>query len=154
MTPLIRALTLALLFFLSGCAILQPQLEEPKVSVTSVQIIPSESMAPRFEIGLHIINPNLVPLALKGISYNVKLAGHEIISGVSSDLPVIPGYGEGDMVLQATADLLSGLRLLNDLMSRPRDTVTYELEAKLDIGSLLPNIRIKEMGEIALQQHR
>jgi LEA14-like dessication related protein len=145
-------LILASLFLLAGCASLQPRFETPSVSLTSFRIIPSESMAPRFEFGLHVVNPNLVPLTLKGLSYSVKLEGHQIITGATNDLPAIDAYGEGDLTIEATADLLSGLRLLSELMARPRETFTYELEAKLDPGNLLPSIRIKEKGEIMLKQ--
>ena len=147
-----RTFYFALFLMISGCAIIQPRFENPSVSLTSFQLIPSENMAPRFEIGLHVINPNKIPLPLQGMSYTVMLEGHQLLKGVTTDLPSIPAYGEGEVVLQATADLFSGLRLLNDLMSRPRETFTYELKAKLDIGSLLPIIWIREAGEITLQQ--
>lgn len=145
-------LCLLMLLLMAGCANLQPRLETPKVSITSFRLLPSESMAPRFEVGLHVMNPNLIPLALKGMSYNIKLEGHPLISGVTSDLPLIAAYGEGDIVVQATTDLFSGLKLVSELMARPRESFTYELEAKFDMGGLLPNIRVRESGEIDLQQ--
>ncbi len=154
MNKLSRALFFALLLLPSGCATLQPGFETPSVSLTSFRLLPSENMAPRFEIGLHVINPNLAPLPLKGISYKVILEGYQLLSGVTNDLPVIPGYGEGDIILQASADLFSGLRLLSELMTEPRETFGYELEAKLDIGRMLPSIRVKEAGEILLQRSR
>ena len=143
--------TLTVLILLTGCAQLRPNLEPPQVSLTSIRLLPSQNLTPRFEIGLHIINPNLTPLPLKGLAYSVKLEGHQLLSGVTHDLPLIQGYGEGDILLQATADLLNGLQLLTDLMNRPRQNVHYEFEAKLDIGALLPNIQIQKRGEIQLQ---
>lgn len=152
---LFNTLVLLIAFFsLSACATLQQQLEPPKVSVSSVRMLPSQSMAPRFEIGLHVINPNLVPLALKGIAYQIRLEGHEIINGVTSDLPLIKAYGEGDITIVAATDLLGGLQLVSDLLSRPRDSIRYELEAKLDLGRLLPSIRVTDSGRINLQQGR
>ncbi len=144
-------LLLLLLLLQGGCAGLRPSLEPPSLSLTSFRLLPSAGMAPSFEIGLHIINPNRTPLPLKGISYRVTLEGHKLLSGVANDLPVIAGYGEGDLLLQAKVDLFSGLRLLSDLMAQPRDSFSYALEAKLDIGSMLPSIRIKETGDIQLQ---
>jgi len=154
MTIPCRALLVVLFLLLGGCAALHPNFEPPKVSLTTFRLLPSEGMAPRFEIGLHVVNPNLTPLPLQGLSYSVKIEGRQILSGVTSELPIIAGYAEGDVVLQATADLFNGLRLLSELMAEPRDTFSYELEAKLDIGRMLPNIRIKETGEIPLQQRR
>lgn len=139
-----------LLGLLTGCALLQPAFETPEVRVTSVRMLPSETMAPRFEIGLHVINPNRTPLKLNGLTYSVNLEGFKVLSGVANDLPVIAGYGEGDVLVEATADLVSSLGLISELMQRPRETVTYDLNAKLDIGALLPSLRINQSGQIAL----
>lgn len=147
---IIRACITFLFFLLSACAMLQPGFETPEVRVTSFRVLPSDSLAPRFEIGLHVINPNRSALKLEGLIYNVELEGHRVLSGVTNDLPVIEGYGEGDVVLQASADLISSLSLLTDLMNRSRETVTYDLNARLDVGAFLPAIRINKTGEISL----
>jgi LEA14-like dessication related protein len=107
-------------------------------------------MVPRFEIGLHIVNPNRTALKLEGIVYSVILEGHKVLTGVSSDLPLIGAYGEGDVTLIATVDLLSGVSLLASLMNKPQESFSYELEARLDIGSLRPRIHVREKGEISL----
>jgi len=136
---------------LFGCAGLEPGFETPTVGVSSFRILPSQGVAPQFEIGLHIVNPNRSALELEGIVYSVTLNGHRILTGATSDLPAIGAYSEGDVTLRATADLLSSVSLLGSLMQQPRETFTYELDAKLDIGSLRPRIHIQEQGEISLQ---
>lgn len=141
-----------LLFLLAACAPLTRQLEPPQVSISSLRLLPSSSMAPRFEVGLHIVNPNLVPLALKGIAYKIRLEGHEVITGVTSDLPLINAYGEGDVRIIAATDLIGSLQLLSDLLARPRESFRYDLEAKLDLGGLLPSLRVKRSGRIRLDQ--
>lgn len=147
---LMRACTYFLFFLLAGCAMLQPGFESPEVRVTSFKVLPSEGIAPRFEIGLHVINPNRSELKLVGLSYSAKLEGHKILSGVTNDLPVIEGYGEGDVVLQVSADLFSSISLLSDLLSQPRETFQYELNTKLDVGAMLPSIRVTKTGKISL----
>ena len=148
---LIRILIATLLVFsLSACAMLQPGFETPEVRVTSFKILPSETITPRFEIGLHVINPNRSALKLQGLTYSVELEGHKVLSGVTNKLPVIEAYGEGDVVLQASADLINSISLLSDIMNRPREMVSYDLKAKLDVGALLPSIWINKTGEISL----
>ena len=56
---------------------------------------------PRFEIGLHIINPNRQPLTLTGVAYTISIEGYRIMTGVSNTLPVIEAYGEGEVRLEA-----------------------------------------------------
>jgi LEA14-like dessication related protein len=135
---------------LGSCATLQSEFKEPSVSVTSFRALPSRGMAPRFEIGLHVSNPNRVALALEGLSYSVNIEGRQLLTGVANDLPVIEGYGEGDITLLATADLFNSISLISDLMRQPRDTFNYEINANLDLGGIYPNIPIQKQGQVSL----
>lgn len=135
---------------LAGCAGLRPGWETPTVTVKSVRAIPSQGVLPEFEIDLHVVNPNREKLKLAGVSYTVSLEGHELIKGVGNDLPVIEGYGEGDITLNASADLFAGVGLIRELMSTQKNTVSYEFEAKLDPGALRPSIRVKDTGKVSL----
>lgn len=138
------------ILMIAGCATLQTDYETPSVNVSAIRALPSESIAPQFEIGLHIINPNRDALKLHGIAYSLRLEGYKILTGVANDLPVIDGYGEGDVTLIATTSLLSGIRFFADLMNTQRDVIAYDLRAKLDLGGLRPNIHVIEKGEINL----
>jgi LEA14-like dessication related protein len=144
-------LLIAMAVMLQGCAGFRPGYETPTVNVNSFRALPSEGMLPTFEIGLHVINPNAEALKLRGISYTVSLEGNEIIKGVGNELPVIDGYGEGQFMLTASANLFAGIRLITDLMSGTGDSFAYKLEAKLDVGTFLPAIRVSDSGQIALR---
>jgi len=150
MLTLKRALLVLFVLMLAGCATVQSDFEKPEVSVTSFRALPSEGMAPRFLIGLHIINPNREAISLQGITYRVSLEGRKLLNGVANDLPEVPAYGEADFSVTATADLLSGFRLLTDLLQTRRESVTYELSARLDLGSYLPYVNVVETGELNL----
>ena len=144
------ALLVLMAAILAGCAGMRPGYETPTVTVSSFRALPSEGAFPAFEIGLHVINPNRESLELQGVAYTVSLDGHELIKGVGNELPVIEGYGEGDLTLTASANLFAGIRLVTDLMRNNRDSFVYELEAKLDIGAFRPAIRVTDTGEISL----
>jgi LEA14-like dessication related protein len=135
---------------LTTCATLDPNYEEPTVTLSSFNAIPSEGMIPAFEIGLRIINPNSQSLNLAGIVYTLSLEGYELVKGVGKDFPVIEGYSEGTVKLTAAANLLTGVRFLTDLMQSEAGPTRYEFKAKLDLGGLYPSIRVKESGEINL----
>lgn len=133
-----------------ACTGLRPGFETPTVTVTSFRMLPSTGVAPQFEIGLRVLNPNREALKLAGVSYTASIDGQPLIKGVSNQLPAIEGYGSGDITLTAAPNLLAGVRLITNLMNGPRDTVSYELEAKLDVGTFLPAIRVRDAGEISL----
>ncbi len=138
-------------FYLTGCAVLQTDYETPTVSITSFRAIPGEGMAPKFEIGLHIINPNRSALDLKGISYTINLEGHKLLTGVSNKLPRIEGYGEGDVLLEASLDFFSSIGLFAELAkNKKQEMFSYSLDAKLDVGILHPIIRVNKKGNLSL----
>ena len=143
-----RAVTLLFSFFmLVGCAGLQRGYETPQVNITSFALAPdSVGMAPRFIIGVQVINPNSRALPLKGMSYGVEIEGHRVLSGATPDLPRVPGYGMADFVIEASPDLLGSVRLLTDLFATQRDGLDYTFKARLDVGGMLPFINIEETG--------
>ena len=152
--PRLAIVIITATILLAGCAGMRPGWETPTVTVKSVRAIPSGGVLPEFEIDLHIVNPNREALKLVGVSYTVSLEGHELIQGVGNDLPVIEGYGEGDITLNASADLFAGVGLIRDLMSSGKDTLSYSFEAKLDPGALRPSIRVRDSGEVSLSGAR
>ena len=135
---------------LSSCATLSPGYEEPTVTLSSFRALPSEGMVPAFEIGLRIINPNSQTLKLEGIVYTVSLEGYELVKGVGKDFPAIEGYSEGEVKLTASANLLAGIRFVGDMMQSGGESLKYEFKAKLDMGGLYPSIKVREAGEINL----
>ncbi|MFW2365626.1 MAG: LEA type 2 family protein [Desulforhopalus sp.] len=148
-TRINRFFLLILLFLLSGCAGVSSNYDPPVIGINSFRLLPSETITPQFEIGLHLVNPNSESLHLSGIAYSVSLEDHKILLGVANDLPTIEPYGEGNITLVATADLLSGAKLLTSLLNNPRSSVSYTFSAKLDVGRFGPPIHIIEEGLFA-----
>lgn len=149
---LLRALPVLLL---AGCAGMRPGFEQPRVTLRSFRVVPSEGFAPRFAIGLRVVNPNRSALTLRGLSYDVELEGHPLLSGVTGNLPRVPAYGEADIEVVAGVDLLGGLRLFNELISdTQRERLRYALRARLDVGGLQPFVTLEEKGELSLAPMR
>lgn len=135
---------------LASCATLAPDYEEPTVTLTSFRALPSAGMAPVFEIGLRVMNPNPQDLALAGVVYTISVQGHELVKGVGKDFPVIEGYSQQDLTLSAGANLLAGIRFIGDMMQAPKQNLEYAFEAKLDLQGLYPSIRVSERGSFNL----
>lgn len=152
MTSISRFFTIALglAILLPGCASLSPNYEQPTVTLSSFNAIPSEGMVPAFEVGLRIINPNTTPLDMVGVVYTISIAGHELVKGVGRDIETIDGYSEGEVKLTASANLLAGIQFIGDMMNNTEETLDYEFKAKLDLSGLYPSINIRETGQINL----
>lgn len=140
---------------LSGCAGWSPNYETPQVNITSFSLAPETAgIAPRFLIGLQVINPNRNALPLKGMSYSVEVDNNRVLSGATPDLPRVPGYGMADFTIEASPDLLGSARLLNRLLNSQAKSLDYKFKAKLDVGSLMPFIHIEESGKLAMPEPR
>ncbi len=137
---------------LGGCAGLPTSLDPPNVSMESFSSLPSESGAPRFLIKLRVQNPNQQTLDIAGVSYSIALMGQEVVTGVSNDVPVIEGYSEGIVSLEANLKLFQLLRLLASLGQAETDMLTYRFTAKIDFKGLVPTQRLEEEGQISLKQ--
>ncbi len=148
-----KSLSLALLLavMLVGCASVMPGFEQPQVNITAFALSPeSAGSAPRFNIGLQIINPNRSALSFEGMSYSLEIEGNRILSGATRDLPKVPGYGMADFTIQASPNLVGSARLLTDLFSRQRNSLGYTFKARLDTGGLVPFINLEEEGKFDL----
>jgi hypothetical protein len=76
--------------------------------------------------------------------------GQEVISGVTSEVPVIPGYSEEVVTLEAGLQLFQVVRLLTSLGKTQGEPLEYRFLAKIDFNGLVPTQRIEERGELAL----
>ena len=148
--PITTFLLCCSLLLLQACASIDPDYEEPTVTISSFRALPSEGGMPNFEIGLHVINPNSTPFRLEGVVYTVSIQGHDVVKGVGKDFPVLEGYSEQTIKLTASANLFAGVRLVMDLMNSPNKDLEYEFEAKLDTGGFGRSIRVKETGSFRM----
>ena len=139
------------LLILTGCTSMQPDLDPPKVTVNSFKAVPGNTGGLSFEVGLRIVNPNRQDLELEGVAYTISLEGREVVAGVGKDLPIVKGYDEATLTLTAAVSMLESLRLLGSLMDEPKDSLSYEINTKLDIGAFYKAIRVTDSGQINLQ---
>ena len=135
---------------IQACASIDPDYEQPTVTLSSFKALPSEGGIPAFEIGLHVLNPNSSPFRLEGVVYTISVQGHDVVKGVGKDFPVLEAYSEQTVKLTATANLLAGIRLVMDMMNTPAEELEYEFEAKLDTGGFGRSIRVRENGSFRM----
>jgi LEA14-like dessication related protein len=152
--PEVRTLVLFLIiaWLLGGCATLVEEIDPPSVSLQSLRPVAGSGMAPDFEITLRVVNPNNVPLDIVGIGYQVEVQGMELVSGVSSDVPRIGAYEEGDVTLLASINTYPLLRLLAEVGNSRARALEYTLRAKIDFSGLVPTQRIEDSGVIDLSR--
>ncbi len=150
MRPLCRIFVVSLMAISAACSTILFDIQQPEITVSSFRALPSHGTSLEFEIMLHIKNPNPVSLKLDGISYAASIEGHRIITGTADALGSVEAYGEGEYPILARANLVSSAALLVDLVRHPKDLVTYEFDATIDIGGFMPDIHIRKRGELSM----
>lgn len=145
MTRYLATFILVTSAFLAGCTGLNNAMA-PEVRLTRLEPLPSQGMEQRFAIGLRVLNPNTESLVINGLYYSLSLQGHRVLSGVTDQVTDIPPYGEAEVEIQASADLIGGLRAITRLLNQPDSTVFYELTTRVDTGGWRP-VTVTERGE-------
>lgn len=138
-------------FAVAGCAGLTSDMDPPKVTVESVEGLPSSGGGPRFKIQLRVTNPNKQTLDIAGISYSIEVLDRELLSGVTNDVPIIEGYSEEIVTLEAGINLFQFVRLLAGLGKSTADALDYRFSAKIDFNGFIPTQRVEESGVLDLK---
>jgi len=141
---------LASLCLVSGCALLSPISEKPGIRLTSFELVPNKGLSQQIRIGLIISNPNPVDLKPKGMSYEISIAGFDVFSGVTDQVPPLKSYQETPVELAMSANVIEILHLMEAFREMPVQEMTYSLEAKLDFGAWLPAIRVSQTGDLPI----
>lgn len=137
---------------LSSCALLDPAYEKPAVHLVKIEPLSSRGLEQRFRVDLKIINPNRSGLSVSGMSYALKLNGEKVVTGVTGQISEIAPYSETVVQVEASTNILAGLRLISSLLNKPGRELHYELETKLRSGWWPMPINIVENGDITLPQ--
>ena len=139
---------------LTACASLVKDFDPPVVSMESFRLIPGEASVPRFEIKLRVTNPNSQSLDIAGISYSIEVRGRKLLSGVTNSVPVIEGYTDTEVVLEADLQWLQLVGLVTGLAQEDLKSLDYQFSAKIDFNGFWPTQRIQEKGTFDFTQGR
>ena len=150
MTAVTKLAASALLIVLVGCAAILPDVDPPKVSIESIDSLPSQNAGPRFLIKLRVTNPNKQDLDVAGISYTIDLLGKEVVSGVTNEVPLIEGFTEEIVTLEAGINLFQVLQLVASMGKNQSDTLDYRFAAKIDFNGFIPTQYVEETGALKL----
>lgn len=129
---LLCALTLLML---AGCAALQPRLEQPNINLVGFKVRDVGLLRQRYVLTLSVQNPNKQSIPVRGMSYALKIAGDDFAKGVTPKAFTLPAYGETEVEVELTTNLISTLRQLQALMDKGEDVVSYQLTGKLDVAA-------------------
>jgi LEA14-like dessication related protein len=145
------ALVLILVSLLAGCGLLRSGLADPQVALVGLRMGPGDGLNQTVMVDLLVTNPNSVDLKLNAIQYRVRLDGRDLISGVSREPFDVPAGESARYAVPATISLLSGFGFIRDMLTKPRDKISYELNATLEPSGLFSMpITVRKADTVAL----
>jgi LEA14-like dessication related protein len=99
--------------FAGGCAV--ARLEPPRLQVIEVGLVDASVLRQQLRLRMRVQNPNDVELSVRGLTYQVQLAGETYASGESRRDFVVPALGETEFEVDITANAAGALlRILGD----------------------------------------
>lgn len=152
--PLVLAMTgLLLLSLLAGCASMRPQLEQPKINLVGLDIRELGLLRQRYILTLSVQNPNSIAFPVRGLNYDVRIAGHDFASGASPKSFTVPARGETDVEVELSTNLVSTLQNVQALLLEKQKLIDYELSGQLELNlPFVKAIPFNNSGEFQLTQ--
>ena len=145
----------ALALLLSGCSVLAPKLETPKLSIVNVELVKSDLFEQRLRARIKVENPNDRELAVKGITYTIEVGGEEFGRGISGSSFTVPRLGEAEFDMNVTANMAGTLMRLATRAresGRTPDSVDYRIVGKVSLATgMLRSIPFEERGTFKLR---
>ncbi len=137
------------LALLAGCA--AARFKEPHLDVVNIEMLRGDLLRQELRVRMRVQNPNDRALPVRGITYQVHLAGEPFAHGESQRDFIVPANGETEFDVGVTANAASTvLRLLGN--GRRLDNVEYRISGKVSLASgILRNLPFEEKGEIKLR---
>jgi LEA14-like dessication related protein len=147
MVALRAAALVALLCLLPAC--ISTHLEQPTLSVVSVEFVKGDLLSQQLRVRMRVQNPNARELPVRGITYEVELAGKAFAHGDSVSEFVVPANGGAEFDVNVTANAASALlRLLGGSEDKP----AYRIFGKVRLASgLVRNIPFDHKGVLNLR---
>lgn len=136
---------------LSGCSTLQSQFQQPTVKLANVVLLEAGLLQQTYGITLQVDNPNGFSLPIKGVNYNVRLAGQDFASGLTPNGFTIPANGSDQVQVEVRTNLLESIGHLSRMLSGGPQDIDYEMSGDIQVNlPLIGAIPFNRSGTIPL----
>lgn len=146
----IKIFVLIMLISLSGCATLDRFIDPPRLTISGIEVLPTQGFQPRFAVHLNILNPNPIAIPIAGMSYEISLNNYELFNGATSDLSSIPAYEEASVRLELGVDVLRSVGFISELLNGDVQSVNYSIASEIKVSGIFQPISVTETGVVQL----
>jgi LEA14-like dessication related protein len=145
----IRAVAPVIAFsLLSACA--YTHLRQPELAIIEVNMLKGDLFSQELRVRMRVHNPNDIALPVRGIHYEVELAGSKFAHGDSTSDFVVPANGDTEFDVRVSANAAGALVHL--LADGNTTNPEYRISGKVQLSSgLLRNIPFEQTGTLKLR---
>jgi LEA14-like dessication related protein len=135
---------------LSGCALIVPRLQTPRLSIVDVEVRKANLLEQELRVRMRVENPNDRSLPVQGLSYTVYLGGQEFATGVSDASFIVPALGTAEFNMDVTANAAGALFAI---LNQPRGRgIDYRMKGRVELThGWLRSIPFEESGTFTLR---
>lgn len=134
-----------------GCASAQRGISAPRITVQTLEPLPSSGAQTRFRVRLLVDNQNTEPLKIRGIEFKLRLADQGILDGSAAVPMTVEALDQHVVTLELGSEILSSLSRLMAFVQGPDNALPYEIygEVYLDRRGRVP-LRFSMKGQVPL----
>lgn len=124
---------------LQACSSLPRQLAPPRAEVVELRLVQASFDGQRFAVRLDLFNPNPVPIPVRFVEFDIRLAGEGLLDGRSAAPFTLPAGGSEVVEVEIFSNLVSSATRLLAVVQGPANTLEYEVQ-----GQLTLDVRLRE----------
>lgn len=135
----------------AGCTQLVQELSPPSVVLAGLELVNAGVTDQTFRVTLDVANPNAIPLPIRGLSYDLALAGGPFAKGEAAESFRLPANGSERVRLNVTTDLVGALGRITRLLQGRASTIDYDISGALQVDlPLVEPLPFEQQGQVAL----
>lgn len=136
---------------LGGCSSMLPKLEAPQLQVVKVDVLKSDFLQQELRVRMRVDNPNDRVLPVRGITYEMEVAGEPFAHGESDRNFEVPALGSTEFDVSVTANAAGALLKLV-AGGKKLDAVDYRMVGKVQLSSgLIRSVPFERKGTFRLR---
>jgi LEA14-like dessication related protein len=142
---------LALGLLLGACSSMLPRLEPPELQVVRIEVERADLLQQQLRVRMRVRNPNDRSLPVRGITYEMEVAGEPFAHGESEKNFEVPALGSTEFDVSVTANAASALLKLASSGAK-LDAVEYRLVGKVSLSAgVIRSIPFDRKGQFKLR---
>lgn len=121
----------------TACSSLPRQLVPPRVELVEIRLLQAGFDGQRFAVRVQVDNPNSVPIPVRTLEFDVRLAGEGLLDGRSVAPFTLPAGGSQVVDVEIFSNLVSSATRLLALVQGPQNALEYEMQGELTLDASL-----------------